>query len=258
MGGDQRRLIRPDHPHIRVGEDVVDVAGKEEADDKGGEKRIERPDEASAQLDQVVHQRRLGGVDVVLAHSAALLRAAGASGSASDAAWITAPAGSASLSAVSGLAISRAWRFPARRSRARPAPKAVSKPATRWRQSSRRRLRHVVAHHGDRIEARIDLRLVVDRLEFLLHALEVRLALDLPHGLHELALELGRHTPHLSHRLPDGAHHPRQVLRRNHRQSDNGDNDHLTDVKIEHGSPDQPAQQRQTAARRHCRRRLRD
>ena len=96
-------------------------------------------------------------------------------------------------------------------------------------------LRHVFAHHADRVEAGVDLRLVVDRLEFLLHAVEVGLALDLAHGFHELALELGRHAPHLANRLADGAHHARQILRRDHRQSDDPDNDHLADVKIEHG-----------------------
>ena len=83
MGGDEGRLFRPDHTHVGIGQDVVDVAREKEADEKGGEKGVERPDDASAQLDQVVHQRRLGGVDLVLAHSAALLGAAGASGSGS-------------------------------------------------------------------------------------------------------------------------------------------------------------------------------
>ena len=96
-------------------------------------------------------------------------------------------------------------------------------------------LRHVFAHHADRVETGVDLRLVVDRLEFLLHAVEIGLALDLTHGFHELALELGRHAPHLADCLADSAHHARQILRRNHRQSDDPDNDHLADVKIEHG-----------------------
>ena len=109
-------------------------------------------------------------------------------------------------------------------------------------------LRHVFAHHADRVEARVDLRLVVDRLEFLLHAFEVGLAFDLAHGVHELTLELGRHAPHLAQRLADCAHDAWQILRRNHRQSDDADNDHLADVKIEHGSPDR-AQRRQTGAR---------
>ena len=55
-------------------------AGEVEADEKGGQEGLEGPDEASPELDQMVHQRRLGGVDVLLAHSAALLWAAGASG----------------------------------------------------------------------------------------------------------------------------------------------------------------------------------
>src|SRR5580693_511279 len=106
MGGDQRRLLRPDDRHVGVGQHVVDGAGKVEADDKGGKKSVERPNDASAQLDQMVHQRRLGGVDVLLAHSAALLRAAAASGSASVRTGAAASAGPDPVSAISELPIS--------------------------------------------------------------------------------------------------------------------------------------------------------
>ena len=82
MGGDQRRLFRPDHMDIGAGQDVVDRAREIEADEEGGEKRVEGPDEPRPKLDQMVHQRRLGGVDVLLAHSAALCLAAGASSTA--------------------------------------------------------------------------------------------------------------------------------------------------------------------------------
>ena len=117
----------------------------------------------------------------------------------------------------------------------------VSRAGLDWRFD---RLGDVVAHHADRIEAGVDLRLVADRLEFLLDAIEVGLALDLAHGLHELALELGRHSPHLADRLADGAHDARQILRRDHRQGDDADNDHLADVEIEHSSPDPATNER--------------
>src|SRR6202020_3210568 len=106
MGGDQRRLLRAHHPHVRVGQHVVDRAGKVEADKKGGQEGVEGPDNTSSELDQMVHQRRLGGVDVLLAHSAALLWAAGATGSASLSAEAAAWVGSGPARAISGLSIS--------------------------------------------------------------------------------------------------------------------------------------------------------
>src|SRR3984957_19834351 len=106
MGGDERRLFSSDHAHVRIGKNVVYRAGKIEADDKGGQEGVEGPDNASPELDQMVHQRRLGGVDVLLAHSAALLRAAGASGSASLSAGAALAAGSGPARAISDLSIS--------------------------------------------------------------------------------------------------------------------------------------------------------
>ena len=45
-------------------------AGEVEADEERREKRVERPDQPLPQLDQMVHQRRLGGVDVRFRHGA--------------------------------------------------------------------------------------------------------------------------------------------------------------------------------------------
>src|SRR6185369_1016579 len=100
-----RRFFRPNHAHIRPSQNVVDGAGEIEADDKGGQEGVERPNDASPELDQMVHQRRLGGVDLLLAHSAALLRAADRSGSPSIAAGAEL-AGSGPVSAISDWPIS--------------------------------------------------------------------------------------------------------------------------------------------------------
>src|SRR5208282_5680874 len=81
VGRDQRRLFRPHHTHVGLGQHVVDRPGEIEANEKGGEKSVEGPDDPGAQLDQVVHQRRLCGVDVLLAHSAAPCLTADASAS---------------------------------------------------------------------------------------------------------------------------------------------------------------------------------
>src|SRR5271166_517353 len=82
MGGDQGRLLGSHHPDVGLGQDVVDRAREVEADDEGGEEGVDGPDQPGPQLDDVVHQRRLGGVDVLLRHSAALDLTADVSGAA--------------------------------------------------------------------------------------------------------------------------------------------------------------------------------
>ena len=66
---------RVDHPRLRhikknVGDDeqVVDVLGEEEADDEHHDERDQRADEARAQLDQMIHERRFRRLDVGVGH----------------------------------------------------------------------------------------------------------------------------------------------------------------------------------------------
>src|SRR6185369_16863687 len=63
---DEARVLRTGDPFERPDQDVVDVAGEEEADDEGEEERDQRLDQPRAQLDQVLHQRRLGRLDLLL------------------------------------------------------------------------------------------------------------------------------------------------------------------------------------------------
>ena len=58
---------------------------------------------------------------------------------------------------------------------------------------------------------------------------------EIAYVLADCGAKLLIHEAKLADRLPDGAHHARQILWRDHRQSDNPDNDHLADIKIEHG-----------------------
>ncbi len=57
-------------PDERPDQHVVDLLGEEEAEDEGDAERQQRLDQARAQLDQMIDQRSLGGVDVFLAHDA--------------------------------------------------------------------------------------------------------------------------------------------------------------------------------------------
>ena len=65
-GVDEFRIGSARDPDVRPGQHVVDLLGEEEADDHGDEKGRERLDQPRAQLDQVIHQRRLGRLNLLL------------------------------------------------------------------------------------------------------------------------------------------------------------------------------------------------
>jgi hypothetical protein len=54
-------------PQVGQHQDVVDLLGEDEADRERDADGDQRPDQARAQLDEVIEERRLGGVDIVLA-----------------------------------------------------------------------------------------------------------------------------------------------------------------------------------------------
>ena len=83
---------------------------------------------------------------------------------------------------------------------------------------------------GDGIEGDIDLGGVADRLQVLLDVLELGLA----HRVHELALKVGRHAPHLRIGLAELAEHARQLLRPDDDQGDDPDDDQFAGVEIKH------------------------
>src|SRR5262249_2698215 len=93
-------------------ENVVDLLGEEEADDEGREEGEQRLDQPAAQLDQVLEERRLGGLDVLVGHAArpaSLTGGAGAAASGSScAAGTGADAGGGSL-APGGSAATEGW-----------------------------------------------------------------------------------------------------------------------------------------------------
>jgi hypothetical protein len=72
-GIDELGIFRTRHPHIGPGQHVVDLLGEEETDHGRKRERGDRLDQPAAQLDQVIHQRRLGRLDgllfVLAAHS---------------------------------------------------------------------------------------------------------------------------------------------------------------------------------------------
>src|SRR5262249_33854783 len=67
---DELRVFRPRDPHERPDQDVVDLLGGEEAEDEGYAEAEQRLDQPRAQLDQVVHQWRLAGLDIGVGHDA--------------------------------------------------------------------------------------------------------------------------------------------------------------------------------------------
>src|SRR5262249_23150943 len=107
-GIDELGVFRTGDPDIGPGQDVVDGLGEEKAADEGDAEGQERLDQARAQLDQVLHQRRLGRLDLlllVLAAHAALPPASPLLGSATASAGAGGEAtGGAGLGAVSAPA----------------------------------------------------------------------------------------------------------------------------------------------------------
>ena len=65
-GIDELGILRARDPDERPGQHVVDRLGEEEADDEAMRERDQRLDQPRAQLDQVLHQRRLGRLDLLL------------------------------------------------------------------------------------------------------------------------------------------------------------------------------------------------
>src|SRR5262245_10814675 len=116
-GIDELGILRARDPNERPGEDVVDRLGEEEAADEGDGEGDQRLDQPRTQLDQVLHQRRFGRLDLLLvvlaAHAglpsglAAAAAAVAGSGAADAGAATSVPgatAGSAPAGAVVGSA----------------------------------------------------------------------------------------------------------------------------------------------------------
>jgi hypothetical protein len=86
-GVDEFRIFRARDPDERPDQHVVDLLGEEEAEDERYAEGQQRLDQPRAQLDQVIHQRRLAGLDILDGHDAlASLRTSGAAGAISCAA----------------------------------------------------------------------------------------------------------------------------------------------------------------------------
>src|SRR5262249_40812432 len=66
---DEFRMLGARHPDERPHQHAVDLLGEDEAHDKGDGERDKRLDQARAQLNEMLDQRRLGGVDVFLGHA---------------------------------------------------------------------------------------------------------------------------------------------------------------------------------------------
>src|SRR5262249_47807090 len=67
---DELRMLGPGDDHEGPDQNVVDLLGEEEADDERHEEGKQRLDQPAAQLDQVLEERRLGGLDVLVGHAA--------------------------------------------------------------------------------------------------------------------------------------------------------------------------------------------
>src|SRR5262245_59664517 len=98
---DELRILGARHPDEWPDQHVVDLLGEEEAEDEGHGKAEQRLDQPRAQLDQVIHQRRLAGLDVFGAHDALASFGASTAGAGScGAGWVSRTMASGSLAAA--------------------------------------------------------------------------------------------------------------------------------------------------------------
>ena len=81
---DKFGVLRARDPDERPHQHVVDLFGEEETEDEGDAESEQRLDQPRAQLDQMVHQGRFAGLDILGAHDAlASLRTSGTAGAVS-------------------------------------------------------------------------------------------------------------------------------------------------------------------------------
>src|SRR5215469_1669689 len=70
LGVDEFRMVGTCHQDEWPDQHVVDLLGEEKAADKSNAEAHQRLDQAGAQFDQMIEQRRLAGLDLVVAHDA--------------------------------------------------------------------------------------------------------------------------------------------------------------------------------------------
>ena len=70
-GVNEFRVFRACYPDEWPYKDIVDVLCENEAEGEHRRERDQRLDQPRAQLDQVIHQRRLGGLDIFVRHDLA-------------------------------------------------------------------------------------------------------------------------------------------------------------------------------------------
>src|SRR6185295_11209814 len=67
-GVDKLGIFRPRDPYERPDQNIVDILGEHEADREHHAERDQRLDQPRTQLDQVIHQGRLGRLDILVCH----------------------------------------------------------------------------------------------------------------------------------------------------------------------------------------------
>ena len=225
---------------------IVDVGGEIEADEEGDEDRQDGPDQPRAQLDQMIHQRRLGGVDVVVGHGCVPVASARLRGSSHLlAVWpersCAGKAWRLEVSARNGLrpqwrllvgrfSVSTRLALGLRRLGAAGRRRSFGERNNAWRRWSpgfeviSGRSTDALKRSREGVASR---KLSIGFPHFV--------DLALPDRVLELALEVGSHAAELARVMAEGAHHPRQVFRTNHDDRHHADDQELRPTDVEHG-----------------------
>ena len=218
-------------PQIGQHQQVVDLLGEDEADRERDADGDERPDQPLAQLDEMIDERRLGGVDVVLARPRVRTL--------DDVAHAAPLSGSSLFSAGGGSAGSLAGFIGSQCRRRRGADRGLRRVDVDARRLD-------LAVDGARADVHGGAHLAADGIELLLEAIELGFA----HRLVELAAELGRVPADDAEILADGAQQDRQILGADDDQRDDGEDQQLAGGDVEHASSRLPTRSEREAPRR--------
>ena len=213
------RHVRADRQPVRPEQEIVDRPGEPEADEEGEEHRQQRPHQPPPELEQMLHQRRLARLDIVVRRHAAAPQASWSVWGFRSSAWSKRRA----CAAASAWSSSRPWVALSTAGAGGAAGAGGITGAGVVGLAGVSTFGSITGWSSEAVSART-------ALHRLLHLGHFGVA----HGLVELTLELGGRAPELAGIAAERAHQPGQLLRPDHDDRDHDDDENLRPTDVEH------------------------